>query len=208
MTKLRENIILLIFMIIGIGVVILVVDGFQSYSAKSQETKPIASSREPEQPAIRGSAVGEVTPFEVIGDDLKTSVLTHPPPKVFLEFNLSDGSSYQTKATVETGHVTRIELSDQATSELNTLRKVLLAYFYEVKIEGRKSKSVTKRLSEDQDYSRSILWTEARLQEIELNAPDGQRKLCKDEAESAVKFIKRSAEELVDQAKTHVTQSQ
>lgn len=195
--KLKRKGILSVLVTIWFWVV--VADNIVRGQARSQESRPVLTIQKNNRPALEGTVVGDLDPLAFKRDKPKASVLAHPTPRVFLIFNQPGRQSDSKSSAANHDRPIRVALSPSAKRELTPLWKALLAYLYESKVEG--VADAKTQASVDGAILRSIMMTEARLQQLPVNAPDGRRSFSANEAESIVKFLSMSADNLVEQAR-------
>jgi hypothetical protein len=133
-----------------------------------------------------GKAAGELLPFEPAGDNLKASLLAHPPPDVWLVFPASVGQGQKQDNSMNGSTSTiKVELPPEAKKELSSYWRYLLSV--------RRDTSLIEMINARHDAERE-------LQKIQLDPPDGRRPIARDEAEELVEFIRQSELDLMDQA--------
>ena len=158
--------------------------------AKSQETSVRTGSYRI-VPAIQGTATGEIEPFILNGDDLKTQLSLHPAPKVWLAFPVSKSKTQS--AVTDSGEqaTDKVELPVEAVEIISSLWKVALMSRYKLYVaEIPDSKSYQQEMYKIANAGEAA---DRELRKLEINAPDGKRKISEDEAGEIIRFINISA---------------
>ncbi len=149
-------------------------------------------------PAIQGKATGKVLPFSHKGGNLKSEILAHPVPEVWLVFPAAETSA-KTASSDPNNLTVKVELPPEASSELQLQWKTALAfYYYEAKPEG--ATTPDSDVKESLAYAKSFGDTERKLYAMQIDTPTGKRNISFDEAGDIVAFIGASAGNLVKQA--------
>ncbi len=153
-----------------------------------QQPQPVTPTVIPSpKPTLQATADGELQPFKLMGKGVRASVFAHPVPNVYLVFPASQNSPKMT-----------IELPPEAKKPLSDCWKAELEYYYK---SGFESRPLDKRIQDSYALGRANMSVLSRLERIEINTPNGKRKISGDEAGDLVKFMAQSAQQIVEQAK-------
>jgi hypothetical protein len=148
----------------------------------------------------QGKAAGELIPFRRTDEDLKDAIMAHPFPNVWLTFTTSSKQGQPQSDSPDRGETTaKVELPDEANQLLRTYWQTYLKATYNMDI---------KDMPEGESYlaqmvviSRSSDNTTQKLMKVDIEAPNGKRKLSWDEARDLTSLISGFAKDIINQAK-------
>ena len=150
-------------------------------------------------PAWEGRVGGDVRPFERNDKDLKIALLSQPTPEIWLEFKKSQREGYAAGRPPDDEAIIKVALPPEA--------KVILKLFWQEALKFDYSEAFVKAQSAQEAYDRDMAWggqysaSVQKLRQVEIDAPDGKRKLSDLEADDLVYFARRASANLVDEAK-------
>jgi hypothetical protein len=155
-------------------------------------------------PALQGKAAGEVLPFAFKNKSLKTSLLNHPMPELWLSFPVQGNQGKQQSASPGKNESTvRVELPVKARKLLAAHWKTALTYNYNTEITRPPNGDIFHR--QMVEMANSYLNVQQALMKIEIEAPDGRRMISHDEAQDLGYFLNVAAVEVAEQAKKYKT---
>jgi hypothetical protein len=158
------------------------------------------ATRNPPPPIPQGKAAGESIPFARAGEDIREAIMGHPFPKVWLTFTTSSKQGPPQSDSPDSGESTvKVELPDEANQLLRTYWQTYLNATYNMDIKGmpdaesyRSQMVIADRSADD---------TEQKLMKIDIEAPNGRRKISLDEARDLTSLISGFAKDIINQAK-------
>ena len=109
---------------------------------------------------------GEYQPMKIAAD-LKGSVDQQETPKIWLEFEK------------ENAELQKVELNDDFKEKLIVAGKLLLNYQYVI----HNSENPDERYDASYNQLKNAVWTRNDFREMEINSPDGKRKLTEEEVD-------------------------
>jgi hypothetical protein len=157
-----------------------------------------ATSSTPYVPADQGEAKGSVPNFQPGSNDLRAAILAQPLPQIWLE-SPAQGSLGGSKE--KHADAIRIDLSDEARAPLTSVWQAYLEYYLKTKFVDEKE--AQNRVDQDVAMVATAARTEASLEALSIDAPNGRRRISHDEALGIVSFLGRSANGIVEQAKQY-----
>lgn len=159
----------------------------------------VAVTRGP-HPAWEGKASGDVQPFERKDKDLKTALLSHPVPDIWLEFAEGQRDGQPPRKTPDTKEaIIKVTLPPEAKAILKSLWEEALKFDY--------NEAFVKPRSAQEAYDRDVAWSNyvtasiSKLQKVEIAAPDGRRVLSDKEAPDLIYFARGASFDLVKSIK-------
>jgi hypothetical protein len=158
----------------------------------------VAVNRGP-HPAWEGKAAGDVQSFERNNDDLKIALLSQATPDIWLEFAESRREGHPSTKSSKDEAIIKVALPSEA--------KSILKLFWDEALKFDYNEAFIKAQSAQEAYDRDIAWINkctasiVRLEQVEIDAADGKRKISDLEAEDLVYFARRASANLVNQAK-------
>jgi hypothetical protein len=158
----------------------------------------VAVTRGP-HPAWEGKAAGDVQSFERNIDNLRTALLSQPIPDIWLEFAETSREGHLSTQPSKNEAPIKIALPPEAKSILKLFWAEALKFDYD--------EAFVKAQSAQEAHDRDIGWINkcaasiVKLEQVEIDAPDGKRKISDVEAEGLVYFTRRASADLVNKAK-------
>jgi len=169
--------------------------------AKSQTSAgvTVGVTRGP-HPAWEGKAAGAVQPFERNNADLKTALFSQPVPDVWLEFVESQREGQSVRPTSKGAEpIIKVTLPPEA--------KNILKLFWEQALKFDYDEAFVKPSKAQEGYDRDMAWmsyhvkTELNLQQVEVAAPDGRRRISDVESTALAVFMHKASISLVEKVK-------
>jgi hypothetical protein len=183
--------------------------------AQAQTTTGVSVARGA-HPSWEGRAAGDVQPFARTGEDLKSALLSHPAPEIWLEFKEGDKEEAQERAQEATqeGEQEGQPASQTTETEESAIKVILppeaeavLKSFWEEALKFDYNEAFVKPRSAQEVYDRDMAWSEyfsvsvGKLRKIEIAAPDANRAISDREATALIYFVRKASSELVKSAK-------
>jgi hypothetical protein len=195
MSKNKQNVGLIALVVLVVGTSVQC--GKSSFDAQWQSRsgpKIATGAKKASDSVVQGKASGEVLPFNPTRENLRASLSAHPVPEVWLTFTPDKA---QSKLPGEDRAAVRVELPPEAKKILSRHWEAAIAYYYNTEIAGVPDAKSFEResLALADSYSNAL----QELSKLEIDAPDGRRKISLDEAGSLASFLSASASNVIEQ---------